>query len=149
MRKSYLILIVLLFIFLQSGCFHIPPNTFVRTYDEPGMWKSVEVREGLEQIKLWRTVVDTLTRKYDLEVIDRESGYVRTSWKHTYVVQGAVSERYRSRIVLKFVGEKWEQLQIKCESNWLAQSGWMLGYDTRLLEDVFGDIQGRIGRIIR
>jgi len=132
-----------------------PPATFIQTFDEPGMWKSVEIKDGMEKEVTWRTIVDALTHHYDLEVIDKDSGYLRTSWKYTYIQEGIVNQNYRSRIVLKFVGDDWKVLQVKCESNWLSSgglgepSGWILGYDSKLLEDVYGDIQGRVGRTRR
>jgi hypothetical protein len=139
-------------VLLAVGCFSMMPSTFVRTHDEPGIWKSIEIKDGLAKDDVWRTVVDALSQKYDLEVIEKESGYLRTSWKYTYVQPGqnSVSDRYRSRIVAKFMGDKWDVVQVKCESEWLEpNSGWIMGYDSRLLEDVFGDLQGRVGRVRR
>ena len=151
MKKLFLSIIVVSFLCLFTGCM-APPASFMRTHDDPGIWKSIDVREGLLKDDLWRTVVDTLSQKYDLEVITKDSGYVRTSWKYTYIIpdRNIVSDRYRSRIIVKFSGEAWNVLQVKCESNWLEpKAGWVLGYDTRLLEDVYGDLQGRVGRIRR
>ncbi|WP_394699437.1 hypothetical protein [uncultured Desulfobacter sp.] len=132
------------------ACALKPPGTFIKSFDESGIWKTIEVRENLDRDELWRLMVDTLTQKYDLEVVQKDSGYIRTSWKHTYVRNGAVIQNYRSRIVVKTVGEDWGKVQIKCESNWLDnRQGWLLGYDTRLLADAFSDIQGKIGRVVR
>ena len=147
-----LIIVTLLVVCLLAGCaamLNKPPKTFMRTYDEPGIWKSIEVREGLSKDELWRTVVDAISQQFDLEVLEKESGYLRTSWKYTFLVGKQISEKYRTRIIIKFVGEEWKTVQIKSESNWLEKEGWILGYDTMLLEDVFGDIQGRIGRVRR
>jgi len=142
---------ILLISILLVGCAQVikPPATFLRTFDEPGTWKSIEVREGLTKDQLWRLVVDALAQKFDMEVLDKESGYIRTSWKYTYVIEEKIIENYRSRIIIKFLGEAWNTLQVKSEANWMEKGGWILGYDTRLLEDVYGDIQGRIGRIRR
>lgn len=146
--------IFVVFIFLVAGCVRLP-DTFIRTYDEPGVWKSIEVKEGMSKDELWRTVVDAISQKFDLEVIEKESGYLRTSWKFTYIESdfrgGRASDRYRSRIILKFTGENWKILRVKCESHWLdsGRSSWIVGYDTLLLEDVFGDLQGRLGRVRR
>jgi len=134
-----------------SACSHLPPPaTFIVTYDEPGTWKTIEVRDGLTKENLWRKVVDGLTQKFDLEMLDKEAGYIRTTWKYTYVVDSRLVDRYRSRIIVKFLGEGWGRVQIKCEAHWMERdSGWVMGYDMRLLEDAFGDIQGRIGRLRR
>ena len=148
MRRSITLLVVACLVIL-IGC-AMPPKTFRKTYDEPGIWKVVDVRQGLEKDVVWRMLVDTLSQKYDLEVLEKNSGYLRTSWKYTQVSRfGTVSDRYRSRIVVKLLGTDWGKVQIKCESNWLSDRGWLMGYDSRLLEDVFGDIQGKVGRVRR
>jgi len=153
MKSKLSIILFILLIF--CSCVSYPPTTFVKTYDEPGMWKSIEIKDGIDKPNLWRTIVDALTQQFDLEVLDKDSGYLRTSWKYTYIQQGLVNQNYRSRIVLKFVGDDWKVVQVKCESNWLqsggfgAAAGWILGYDSKLLEDVYGDLQGRVGRIRR
>ena len=126
-----------------------PPKTFIKTYDEPGIWKTIDIRDNMEKDRIWRLLVDTLSQKYDLEVLEQDSGYLRTSWKYTYIRGGAISNRYRSRIVVKLPDEDWSLAQIKAESNWLEDEGWVPGYDTRLLEDVYGDIQGKLGRVRR
>jgi len=89
-----------------SGCLRPPPN-FISTHDEAGTWANIEVRDGLRKDKeaLWRKTVDTLTAKFDLEVLEKESGYIRTSWKYTYVQGNQVVDRYRARIIVKFKGE--------------------------------------------
>ena len=117
--------------------------------DESGIWKTIEVREGMTKDVIWRVIVDSLSQKFDLEVLDKDSGYLRTSWKYTYIVGKYVSERYRARIIVKTVGSEWKTVQVKSEANWLERHGWVMGYDSRLLEDVYGDLQGRIGRVRR
>ncbi len=142
-------LLAISFLVLVSGC-ATPPKTFIKTFDEPGIWKAVELREGLGKDEVWRLVVDTLSQRYDLEVLQKESGYIRTSWQYTIVTpRGRISPEYRSRIVIKFLGDDWKTAQVKCESNWYEEGGWVMGYDTRILEDVYGDLQGKIGRVRR
>jgi len=135
---------------LIAGCARRPgwPDTFQRTLDEAGVWKTIEVREDLSKDDLWRSVVDSIAQKFDLEVVEKDSGYLRTSWKYT-AVRGHITPMYRSRIVLKIPGGSREIVQVKCESNWTQGYGWIVGYDTRVLEDVYGDIQGRVGRVRR
>ncbi|MFA5260937.1 MAG: hypothetical protein WC450_06910 [Candidatus Omnitrophota bacterium] len=132
-----------------AGCTSAP-KTFMRTHDEPGIWKTVEIREEMENDKIWEVLVDTLSQKYDLEVVERGSGYIRSSWKYSYFSGQKVIDRYRSRVVVKIKGTPvWDTVQVKCESNWLDNKGWILGYDTLLLEDIYGDIQGKLGRVRR
>ena len=131
-----------------NACALSPPKSFIQTFDEPGRWASIEIKTGQTKEDVWRTVVDTLAQKFDLEVLEKDSGYVRTSWKYTYVYDGRVVSRYRARIVVKF-RDAWRTMQVKCEANWLEGGGWTQGYDTRLLEDAYGDLQGKVGFVRR
>jgi hypothetical protein len=149
MRKSCSMLLLFCLSLVLAGCAG-PPKTFIKTYDEPGIWKSVQIREGLSHGQIWEMLVDTLTQKHDLEVLQKDGGYIRTSWKYTYFEGDKVIDRYRSRIVVKLSGSpSWDKAQVKCESNWMEKQGWIMGYDTRLLEDIYGDIQGKLGRVRR
>lgn len=131
------------------------PENFIRTFDESGTWKSIEVKKDITRDEKWRIVVDTLSQEFDLEIIAKDSGYLRTSWKYTYVesdMRGKfVSDRYRSRIIIKFEGEDWKILRVKCESHWLdkRRRSWIAGFDTLILEEVYGDLQGRLARVRR
>jgi hypothetical protein len=81
-------------------------------------------------------------------MLERESGYVRTSYKFTTISNGKQRDNYRSRIVAKF-NPDWSVLQVKSESGWLEDRNWIDGYDTQILNDIYMDLQGRIGRVTR
>jgi hypothetical protein len=141
--------IMIVTMLIMAGCAS-PPRTFVATRDDPGVWKIVEIREGLTNEQVWTIIVDTISQKYDLEVLQKEGGYLRTSWKCTYLEGEKVSDRYRTRFVIKLSGSpSWDKAQLKCESNWMEDEGWIAGYDTQLLEEIYGDIQGKLGRVRR
>ena len=91
-------------------------------------------------------LVDTLSQKFDLEVLQKDAGYMRSAWKYTFYKGGKVSERYRSRMTVKLLGTPWDRAQIKCESNWLKGDEWEVGYDEAILDDVYKDIQGKLSR---
>jgi hypothetical protein len=134
---------------IMSGCASAgPPPTFTETHSETGTWRSIEVREGMAKPQLWSTVVDALSSKFDIEVVERESGYVRTSYKFTTISNGKQRDNYRSRIVAKF-NPDWSVLQVKSESGWLEDRNWIDGYDSQVLNDIYMDLQGRIGRVTR
>ena len=137
-----------IFALLSISCTASRPKTFIVSHDQTANWRVIEVRKDINaREKVWNTIVDTIATKYDLEVIERDSGYLRTSWKYTYMIRQSVSDKYRSRLVVKLNQES-TQAKIKIESNWLSSSGWVGGYDTALLEDVYSDLQGKIGRVI-
>lgn len=141
--------VIIMAILIIAGCTSLP-RTFVATRDDPGVWKIVEIRESLTNEQVWTIIVDTISQKYDLEVLQKDGGYLRTSWKYTYLDGEKVSDRYRTRFVIKLSGApNWDKAQLKCESNWLEDDGWISGYDTHLLEEIYGDIQGKLGRVRR
>lgn len=162
-KRTAPILLLVAMTMLQAGCASSRPASFVTTPNESGIWKSIDVRDGAARAVLWSTVVDALSSKFDLEVLDKESGYVRTGWNSTIVrseggggglrIRGArpaggTQNSYRARIITKFNAD-FSILQIKSEAQWLDDGVWVTGYDTLILEDIYGDLQGRIGRVRR
>lgn len=126
------------------------PKTFVKTTD-PG-WNSIEIREGLSYDDAWKAVVDTIGRKFDIEILSREDGYLRTGWLHSWT--GKLEESYKVRCVIKFTPDK-RKLEVKSEAQhfnpgflWLGQ-GWEMGTDELLTTTLRTDIMGKVGRIAR
>ena len=131
-----------LLIIAITGC--IAPKTFVKTMEPT--WASVEVRDDLEYEKAWASVVDTLVKRFDLEVLSREDGYMRTNWLYTWT--GRLMENYRVRVTAKFNPDH-KQLGIKSEAEYGGPGRWIMGYDSRLLATIKSDIMGSIGRTTR
>ncbi len=151
MRKLYYLLNTFSFIFFIGliSCSSVkPPRDFVESHDESNIWKNIEIRDGLDKDELWRIVVDATSQQFDLEVLDKEAGYMRSSWKFSSIGAGERRDSYANRISIKFVGTDWKTLQLKCEAEWNhPKEGWIMGYDTRFLKDVFSQLQGRVGRL--
>jgi uncharacterized protein YfaQ (DUF2300 family) len=132
-------------VLLTVGC---APRTFVRS--APG-WKVIELRPGLENNydDAWQTSVDTVARDWDIEIMDKASGYLRTAW--TYGISGGSYERYRGRITVKYPNVKApEKAEVKTEAQWLRDSplGWITGFDTSFQRDVYAALSGRLGRTV-
>ena len=144
-RRLFVASLLIGTVLTSSSCSHSAPQTFVRSADQSGVWKSIELAETSDKARLWSTTVDALTTKYDIEVLDRDSGYLRTTWKFTTVEAGNVDRNYRTRFIAKF-NNSWTVLQVKSEAEWLYSGNWVTGYDSKTLEDVYGDLQGRLGR---
>ncbi|MDQ7779712.1 MAG: PEGA domain-containing protein [Planctomycetota bacterium] len=120
------------------------PTTFVKTMEPT--WASVQIREGLAYENAWNSVMEVLVRKFDLEVLSKENGYMRTSWLYTWT--GQMREDYRVRVTIKFSPEK-DKVEVKSEANYNTKDGWVLGSDTSLLQTVKTDLMGTVGRITR
>ncbi len=141
-------------LFITLSCTSVSPPTFVETHDETGVWKVIHLHNhyGLFRNKnqeVWQRIVDVLSEKYDLEVLDRASGYLRTTWK--YLLTEESKEKYRSRAIVKMQGTIWHTAKLKTEAQWWdnQRKAWIIGYDTAILEEIYQDLQGRIGTSVR
>lgn len=127
----------------MTGCVIAPPS-FVKTMAPT--WASVEIREGVQFEDAWSSVTDLLVKNFDLEVISKENGYIRTGWLYTWT--GRYTAHYRVRITTKFSQDR-KKLEIKSEANLKTAYGWQIGTDTALLQTLKTDIMGTIGRVTR
>ena len=134
--------VALLFAFLLAGC--ATPKTFVKTLEPT--WASVELRSDTPYEKAWDTIVDIMVKRFDLEILSKDDGYLRTGWLYTWT--GKVMENYRVRVTLKFSPDH-TKVEVKSEAEFGGQGAWVTGYDTRLLETLKSDIMGSIGRTTR
>lgn len=141
-RKNIGKLIVGILLLLLTGC--IAPKTFVQTLEPT--WASIELRHDVTYEKAWEITVDSLVKRFDLEVLSKENGYLRTNWLYTWT--GKLNERYRVRVTAKFSPEQ-KKVELKSEAEYGGAGKWVMGYDTRLLETIKSDIMGSIGRTTR
>ena len=129
-----------------TGC---APQTFVKA--APG-WKMIELREGLTYDQAWMIAVDTVTRDWDVEMMDKSSGFLRTAWHHG--ISGGPVARYRGRITVKFPDLKAPvKAEVKTEAQWLDKVSygvpvWIIGYDTSFQRDAYTTLGGRLGRTV-
>ena len=137
---------VLLAVFLGGvsiGCVR-PPEFFVK--GDSGEWKIVDLKDESDQKNKWQTVVDIVATKLDIETLDETSGYIRTGWKIGYSFRrGEKSfDVYRVRATVKFE-PGFKRVRIRTEAIYNN----MDGFDNRLLNDIYQDIQGRLGRTVK
>lgn len=118
---------------------------------DPG-WNSVEIREELTYDDAWEAVVDTIARKFDIEILSKQDGYLRTGWLHTWT--GKLEESYKVRSVIKFTPDK-HKLEVKSEAQHFNPGflgigqGWEMGTDELLTTTLRTDIMGKVGRTAR
>ena len=144
MKKTFLPIFAALGVGLivLAGC--STPKTFVATL-EPA-WASVELRQDLSFTNAWNSVIDTLVKRFDMEILSQQDGYVRTTWLYTWT--GKLDENYRVRVTAKFSPDH-SKIEIKSEAEHGGNGKWIQGYDTRLLETIKTDIMGKVGRTTR
>jgi ribosomal protein S17E len=140
MKPSSLLYVAVLI--LLAGC--ASPKTFVKTLEPT--WASVELRDDIGYTNAWNSVVDTLVKRFDLEILSQQDGYMRTTWLYTWT--GTVRENYRVRVTAKFSPDH-KLVEIKSEAEYGGSGNWISGYDTRLLETIKTDVMGKVGRTTR
>jgi ribosomal protein S17E len=107
-------------------------------------WSSVKIRPEVPYDAAWACLVDALVKRFDVEVMSKEDGYVRTGWMYSWT--GKVLEDYRVRVTAKFSPDR-TKVEIKSEAEYGGANNWVIGYDTRLLETLKADIVSAMGRV--
>ncbi len=95
----------------------------------------------------FRAATDVLSQRNSVDVSDQHAGFLMTPWQASSVVGGAPDLRYRTRVVVRFLGDEWKQVSIRVEANWQrAVDQWDIGYDTKILQDLTNDLTAKIGK---
>ena len=121
------------------------PTSFTRGVTE---WSVIELHGDIDYDQAWEEVADALARRFDLEMVEKDTGYIRTSWIYTWWKDGKHTENYRVRAMVKFTPGK-ESVALKTDAQYLEQDGWTTGADTLLLDTLKTDIMGTVGRTTR
>ncbi|HEY4129745.1 MAG TPA: hypothetical protein VGM50_03980 [Gemmatimonadaceae bacterium] len=122
------------------------PATFVATTSDARVSRVIDVRDGLTKAAAFKAVSDFLTQKYSIDVSDPKVGFLMTPWINA-TKNGVPDLHYRTRIVVRFLGDAGKQVSVRCEANW-QKSGdeWDIGYDTQMLEDAVVEVRTKIGK---
>lgn len=122
------------------------PTSFVASTSDAKTTRIVMVRDGLTKPVLFRMATDYLAQKYTVYVSDPNAGFLMTQWQASLARDGVPELRYRTRIVLRFLGDDWKQLAVTAEANWLRGEEWQYGYDAALLDSVSTQLTARLGK---
>jgi hypothetical protein len=123
-----------------------PPPTFNKTTSDARITRLIDVRDGMSKTVLFRAVSDFLSAKYSIDVSDARAGYLMTPWQASFNRGGAPDLHYRTRVIVRFIGDDWKQVSVRAEANWQRDDEWDIGYDAQLLEDVVVELRTRIGK---
>jgi hypothetical protein len=126
-----------------------PPSTFVLTTSDVRSTRLIEVRDGVSKTAAFKAATDLLTQNYSVDVSDQRSGFLMTPWQATFLRDGAPDLRYRTRVMIRFLGDDWRQVSVRSQANWQREGAvdeWDIGYDTKILDDVANELSGRIGK---
>ncbi len=132
-----------------AGVADAVPAAFVRSTAESRATRTVAVRDGLTRAQLWRAALEVLDAKHTVEVRDQSAGFAMTAWEASVERDGVPDLRYRTRVVVDFLGDDWKQVIVRAEAQWRPSGEeWEVGYDAGLLEEVARDLGVRIGKAV-
>jgi hypothetical protein len=123
-----------------------PPTSFVQSTSDSKTTRILMVRDGLTKQAVFRVATDYLAQKYTVYVSDPNAGFLMTSWQASLARDGVPELRYRTRIILRFLGDDWKQLAVSAEANWLHGDEWQVGFDAALLDSVSTNLTARLGK---
>jgi hypothetical protein len=112
----------------------------------------IEIRDDVSYNEAWKSVVDLIAKKLDIEILSKEDGYIRTGWFYSWT--GKLSQDYRVRSVIKFNPDK-GIVEVKSEAQFYdggyfgIGAGWVMGTDELLSTTLRSDIMGRVGKASR
>jgi hypothetical protein len=122
------------------------PATFVQSTSDIRATRVIDVRDGLTKVTAFRAATDLLTQRFSIDVSDQRAGFLMSPWQAGSTPSGAPDLRYRTRIVIRFLGEDWKQVSIRAEANWQKGEEWDIGYDGKILDDLAAELKARIGK---
>ena len=131
-------------IILFSSCGASKPTSFVKSASG-GEWSSILIRDDVSFDKAFNEVVDVVAKRFEMDMISKDAGYGRSQWSYTWNDKGKYLDFYRTRVIFKFSSDR-TKVDIKSEAEYLTKKGWVLGFDTRLLETIKRDVMGVVSR---
>jgi hypothetical protein len=124
-----------------------PPPSFVQTTSDVKSTRVIDLRDGVNKSVAFKAASDLLTQRFAIDVSDQHAGFLMTPWQTSLMRNGVPDLRYRTRVVIRFLGEDWKQASVRSEANWQhGADEWDIGYDKKALDDVANDLRTRIGK---
>jgi hypothetical protein len=126
-----------------------PPPTFIASTSDVRGTRLIDLRDGTTKAVAFKAATDILAKRYSVDVSDEHAGFLMTPWQNTFKRDGAPDLRYRTRVMIRFLGDEWKQVSVRAQANWQrvgANDEWDVGYDTQVLDDVSNELTARIGK---
>src|SRR5579884_4156964 len=123
-----------------------PPSTFVQTTSDVRTTRVIDLRADVTKPAAFKAASDLLAQKYSIDVSDPHAGFLMTPWQASFTRNGVPDLRYRTRVIIRFVGDDWKQVSLRAEADWQKGDEWEIGYDSKLLDDVANDLAARVGK---
>ena len=123
-----------------------PPATFTPTTSDSRATRVITVRDGLTRSAVFRAASELLSQRYSVDVSDSRAGFLMTPWQATSTRDGAPDLRYRTRVVVRFLGDDFKQASVRVDANWQRGDEWDVGFDVKMLDDVAAELTARVGK---
>lgn len=107
-------------------------------------WAKIQLNDKLSFDQAFGIVLELVSDKYEMEMISKDGGYIRSAWNFLTDRKGRKIKDQRCRITVKFNHDK-TQLQVKTECQRLKKGDWQDGEDTALSQQMKEDIRGVLG----
>ncbi len=141
MRNGLNLAIVTLFV-LIIGCGTGAPDSFMQMNKQ--YWEVMTIKQGIGYEDAWQRVIYIITKKFELEMISKEDGYVRSAFGPSYFSEDLLNDKYQIRIVAKFTPDK-KRLEFKIESRIWDGKMWRNGSDVRVAANMRRDFRNSLG----
>ena len=115
------------------------PDSFKRT--SIPIFEIINLQNNLDYNKSWNIIFSIVSKNFDVAMMDKNSGYIRSHWN--YKSTGIVRDDYRTRVTIKFNLDK-TNLELKSEANFKYNNNWIQGSDINSLETIKTDIKAMI-----
>ncbi len=127
---------------LLAGCGLGAPESFMQMNRQ--YWESMDIKPSYKYEDAWQRVIYIITKKFELEMISKEDGYVRSAYGQSYFTEDIQNERYQIRIVAKFTPDR-KKFEFKIESRMWDGKIWHNGSDIRVAANMRKDFLNSIG----
>ena len=137
MKINYALgLLLIASVSLFSGCGTGAPESFMRMTKQ--YWEVVDVKQSIKYDDAWQRVIYIVTKKFELEMISKEDGYVRSAFGPSYFTEDMTNDKYQVRIVAKFTPDR-KKVEYKIESRIWTGKIWENGSDVRVAANMRKD----------
>ncbi|MCK9408577.1 MAG: hypothetical protein WCX28_06530 [Bacteriovoracaceae bacterium] len=127
---------------LLSGCGLGAPDSFMQMNKQ--YWETMDIKQSVKYEDAWQRVIYIVTKKFELDMISKEDGYVRSAYCQSYFSEDMQNERYQIRIVAKFTPDR-KKFEFKIESRIWDGKIWHNGSDVRVAANMRRDFMNSIG----
>jgi uncharacterized lipoprotein len=128
-----------------ASCGMIKPKGWVSGSSTEAGWASILISDRVSYDLAFDDVMSILSRRgFEVEMITKEAGYIRTKWIYNWNTNGKTVRNYRVRVTMK-LSEQRKRIDVNTEAELRGRKHWIRGYDTDLLETMRQDVAGVLG----